>query len=206
MSNVPYVVIVNSPVDEDGIFKQYVNFIDKLSYHGIKNGTVLWDTRSMGDVRGWDTINEVFYTIPWYDLQAFEGTFLKAYGGNNNGIPYIDNFTQDGFVDDWLEGHKQWMLANYRLPLEVWMMKAYLHGIPDGGGTLLETINAEIEATYATEPLNKVRWEEREFMHWGDPLYLIIFPYVDLTHFDFRNDFEWSIPGNHNEYNENNIT
>ena len=156
----------------------------------------------MGDVRGWDTINEVFYTIPWYDLKAFEGTFLKAYGGNNNGIPYIDNFTQDGFVDDWLEGHKQWMLANYRLAIPVWAMKGYLYQIPDGGSNKLVTMNTIIEATYAATPLNKVRWEQREFMHWGDPLYLLIQEELGVTHFALRHDFEWMIPESYNEYNE----
>ena len=199
-----YAVIVNTPTDEDGLFRQYVKIIELYGHHGVHNGIVLWDERSMGEVRAWDAINEVFYTIPWYDL-ANEGTYLKAHGGVNNGIPYIDDFTQNGYVDDWLNGHKLWMLEYHRQSIPVWAVKGYLYQIPDGGSNKLATMNTIIEATYATEPLNKVRWEEREFMHWGDPIYLLIQDELGVTHFSLKNDFDWMIPENYNEYNEETI-
>ena len=197
-----FAVIVNTPTDEDGLFRQYVKIIERYGHHGVQNGIVLWDERSMGEMRAYDPVEDGFYTVPWHDLLVNEGIYKKAYGGINNAIPYIDNFTQNGYVDDWLPGHKNWMLEYYRLPIPVWAMKGYLYQIPDGGSNKLVTMNTIIEATYAATPINKVRWEQREIMHWGDPLYLLIYEELGVTHFALRHYFEWTIPEGYNEYNE----
>lgn len=200
-----FAVIVNTPADEDGLFRQYVKIIGEYGYHGVKDGIVLWDERSMGEVRAWSADTQEFYTIPWYDVPVNEGIYQKAYGGSNNSIPYIDDTSQNGYVDDWLNGHKLWMLEYYRLSIPVWAMKGYLYQIPDGGSNKLVTMNTIIESTYATTPLNKVRWEEREFMNWGDPLYLLIQEELGVTHFSLRHDFESLIPRDYNEYNEDTL-
>ena len=43
-----FAVIVNTPTDEDGLFRQYVKIIERYGHHGVQNGIVLWDERSMG--------------------------------------------------------------------------------------------------------------------------------------------------------------
>ena len=78
------------------------------------------------DPRRWILYNTVVRS------PANEGIYQKAYGGINNAIPYIDDFSQNGYVDDWLPGHKHWMLEYYRLPIPVPAMKGYLYQIPDG--------------------------------------------------------------------------
>lgn len=199
-----YAVIVNTPTDEDGLFRQYVNSIGLYGHHGVRNGIVLWDERSMGGVRFFNPITSEFHIVPSEFIASGEGTYYKAHGGINNGIPYIaENMVND--APEWLDGHKLWMLENHRSRVDIWSVKAFLYEIPDGGSNKLATMNTIIEATYATTPINKVRWEEREFMSWGDPIYLLIQEELGVTHFSLKNDFDWMIPENYNEYNEETI-
>ena len=151
-----FAVIVNTPTDEDGLFRQYVKIIEKYGYHGVKDGIVLWDERSMGNIRLYNPISQEFFLLSSEFAYALEGVSTRVYGGINNSIPYINEGV------DWLEGHKLWMLQNYKLSIDLWSVKAFLHEIPDGGSNKLVTMNTIIEATYATTPLNKVRWEERD--------------------------------------------
>lgn len=53
-------------------------------------------------------------------------------------------------------------------------MKVYLSIVYP---TEYATINSTIEATYATTPLNKVRWEEKELIPFGGEIYNIVSPF-----------------------------
>ena len=81
-------------------------------------------------------------------------------------------------------------------------VKAFLYEIPDGGSNKLIAMNTIIEATYATTPLNKVRWEEREFMHWGDVIYLMIQEELGMSHDEMYQNFQNIIPVSYNEYTD----
>lgn len=83
-------------------------------------------------------------------------------------------------------------------------MKVYLSIVYP---TEYATINSTIEATYATTPLNKVRWEEKEFMTWGGVIHDFIQAGIGLTDFQMYELYIDSgyIMVNYNDINENDL-
>lgn len=158
---------------------------------------VVWNTKTMGRVRFFDsaafladgTLIYEFYDDQHTVISGQVGMWVKKFGPNAAGIPgavpYIDGYVTDSF--NYIPSHWQWLLDNWRQTVPVYQFKYMLYSM---GGTVYDDVDTLIKATYATEPLNKVRWEQRELMPFGGVIYNLALPFLTQTDYEKFKMFE----------------
>ena len=57
---------------------------------------------------------------------------------------------------------------HHRKTVSLYALKGWLYQMP---GSIYADVNSAIEATYATTPLNKIRWEKKEFVPFGGVIF-----------------------------------
>lgn len=176
---------------------------------------VVWNTKTMGRVRFFDsaafladgTLIYEFYDDQHVVISGQVGIWVKRFGPNAAGIPgtvpYIDGYVTDSF--DYIPAHKQWLLDHHRKTVSVYQFKMWLWQIQ--GVTIFNDIDAAIKDTYATEPLNKVRWEQRELMPYGGVIFNLALPFLNpISDFELFTLFESDLDAFYNEQNENDLS
>jgi hypothetical protein len=169
-------------------------------YYQVHAGDiVLWDERLNGRVYAWDTAFEETYEIEYsQEMYDYTGRIFKLY--ENGTRPYLH------WEFDFLPAYAAWLYANFKGAIEVWKMKFYLHQLYP---TEYAAIIATIEATYATTPLNKIRWEQKELMTFGGILHNIIQDELGFTDFEmyelYKIDSVLGITLNYDDISENDV-
>lgn len=180
-----HIILYNTPDGKQNSLVLPINF--NPSYRLPTGAQVIWNTITDGPIRFNDEAqlkNNGLYVYEYYDDQievitGQVGMWVKKYGKNAQGqsgtVPYIAGYDTDG-ANPWnyIPAHWNWLLANYRNPIQIYGFKGWLMGM---GGTAYDDALAAVEATYATEPLNKVRWEEKELIPFGGEIYNIVSPF-----------------------------
>jgi len=187
-----YAVVINRASGQQQVFMTSIT-----GYYQVFPGDkVLWDERLHGNIYALDiALNELYEIIYSQEMYDYEGRMFKLF---LNGRPYLH------WEWDFIPAHAAWLYANWKKTIEVWKMKVYLSIVYP---TEYATINSTIEATYATTPLNKVRWEEKEFMTWGGVIHDFIQAGIGLTDFQMYELYIDSgyIMVNYNDINENDL-
>lgn len=176
-----HVILFNSPSGRQLVYETDVG---STSYSIPAGSNILWNTLTHGPIRFKVFVEpggDFFYAHEEdanNTIVSQVGIWVKEYGPNAGGIPgtipYLASYSNEEFT--FIPTHWQWMLDNYRKAITLFSVKAWMIDLP---GTIYADVTAAIEATYAASPLNKVRWEEREFVPFGGTIFNIIKPFLD---------------------------
>lgn len=182
------------------------------SYSLLPGTKILWNTVMDGPIRWGSVLEPGVYTYPdEYDqfiVYDQVGMWVKRYGPNAIGqdgtVPFIDSYIPG--TSDYIPEHWQWLLDHYRKAVPVYALKFWLSQEP---GTAYADANAAIEATYASNPLNKIRWEEREFVPFGGVIFNLVLPFLTLNTYNdnyeiFHRFREW-LERDYNDSNEDDL-
>lgn len=183
------------------------------SYSLLPGTQIIWNTVTDGPFRFNVSPDAGVYEYEIFSdgnqvIMDYVGIWVKRYGTNSIGqdgtIPYIDGYVHD--FDVYIPAHWQWLLDHYRKVVPTYALKGWLFQEP---GTAFADANAAVEATYAANPLNKIRWEEREFVPFGGVIFNIVLPYLKLnpvnTDFEIFNRFNEWLERDYNDDNEDNL-
>jgi hypothetical protein len=131
-------VIVNKSTGEQLLYE-----IGEGGSYTLGSDTLVWDE----DIDG-NAINEL--GDPWTDaqLRANVGRFTRETS------PSL-HLLSGGYIT----GHLAAIEDRYERVIEVWQLKFELNAIAQ-----LTAIDAAVTATYATVPLNEIRWEQKKFV------------------------------------------
>ncbi len=202
------IIIFNTPEGRQD-YLYFATGADRV-YSLPSGSTVVWNSINMGEPRFADEAMLEYYGIYDYIFYGWDdvitvlidqiGMWVLRYGPNAAGqagtIPFIDGYISGSF--SFIPEHKSWLLSNNRGLIQTFSFKYWLY---DESVTLFNDVDAAVKATYATEPLNKIRWEHKEFMPYGGVIFNTALPIVqafspamtDYTVFKFfeLNGFLW---------------
>ena len=138
----PYFIIYNKTSGE----QVYSILDDNTGSYNMYGGTLVWDEPVDGDA-----INES--ATPWTDQQLIAniGRFTRQTS------PSL-HLLSGGYI----AGHLAAVESTYKKTIETWQLKFELHA-----RALLSTCDSAITATYATDPLNKIRWEQKKYIDYN---------------------------------------
>ena len=137
-----YFIIYNKASGE----QSYFMLEDENGSYDIGSGALVWDELVDGDA-----INES--TTPWTDQQLIAniGRFTRQTS------PSL-HLLSGGYI----AGHLAAVESTYKKTIETWKLKFELNA-----RGLLSTCDSSITATYATDPLNKIRWEQKKYIDYN---------------------------------------
>lgn len=190
------------------------------SYSLLPGTQIIWNTVTDGMPRFIDIASLLNDDIYIYDtpddgisiLQSYVGTWVKYYGRDAHGrpgtVPFLEMYDYITPGIHYTPAHWQWLLDHYRKVVPTYALKGWLFQEP---GTAFADANAAVEATYAANPLNKIRWEEREFVPFGGVIFNIVLPFLKLnsiinTDFEIFNRFDEWLERDYNDGNEDDLT
>lgn len=174
--------------------------------------SIIWNTVTHGPIRFVDEgllENDGIYQ---YDtpsdgnsiISGQVGMWVKRHGTNASGqlgtIPYISGYVADSF--DYIPSHWQWLLDHHRKTVSLYALKGWLYQMP---GSIYADVNSAIEATYATTPLNKIRWEQKEFVPFGGVIFNIVMQYINETNFEVFMRFDSWLDLDYNDGSEDDL-
>lgn len=205
------IIVFNTPAGR----QDYLYFgtgADRV-YSLPSGSTVVWNSISMGEPRFTDDAmfddygiyEYIFYGEDMFTVVAGQiGMWVREYGPNAAGqpgtIPFINGYVRSSF--DYVPAHQQWLLDNHRKLVEVYAFKMWLY---QTSTTLYDDVDTAVKATYVTEPLNKIRWEHKEFMPYGGVIFNIALPFLTDTDFELFQQFDFLMQLNYNDENEDNL-
>lgn len=137
--------------------------MDTSGTYSIDQGDlVIWDERSNGTIT--ENIDEI-------DVPIDDNTFFAHIGKMELVItPKLSIF----FNETYIAGHFEALISNYHKEVQAWTIKFWLSTFNIVATLALDVVNTAIEATYATVPLNKILWMEKETLKWGGAIWQII--------------------------------
>lgn len=205
-----HILLFNRP---DGLQQAMPISATTTSYSLLPGTQIIWNTVTDGPFRFNASTVPGEYLYESYDdgnniISSQVGMWVKRYGtdqrDNQGAVPYVDGYVTDSF--DYIPAHWQWLLDHYRRVVPVYALKCWLSQEP---GTTYADANAAVEATYTANPLNKIRWEEREFVPFGGVIFNIVLPYLKLnpinTDFEIFNRFNEWLERDYNDDNEDGL-
>lgn len=187
-----------------------------VNYTVPPGASVIWNTVTHGPFRFIDDALLENHGIYQYDIYE-DGNFLiawqvgmwvKKFGPNAIGqpgtIPYLDGYKEGGANPfNYIPSHWQWLLDHHRKTVSLYALKGWLYQMP---GSIYTDVNSAIEATYATTPLNKIRWEQKEFVPFGGVIFNIVMQYINETNFEVFMRFDSWLDRDYNDGNEDGLT
>lgn len=206
-----HLVLFNRP---DGK-QDYIFIANGMSpiYSLPPGSVVLWNTITMGPPRFTDDaafINDGVYEYIYMSdalsiLMDQIGMWVIEYGPNSRGqpgtVPFINGYVRNSF--NYVPAHKQWMVDNYRGVVEVWAFKFWLY---QTSVTIFNDVDAAVKATYATEPLNKVRWEQKEYMSYSGVIFDIASAFITVNDYEIFKMTSGQLWAFFNDQNEDDLT
>ena len=135
----------------------------------LPGGTLLWDERTHGPI---------VEDIDGVRTPVSDETFLE-YVGKMELV--LSPFPHIFFNETYIPGHFDAVLANYNKEIETWVIKYWLTTFNIVATQALVVVNNAIEATYATTPLNKILWMEKETLICGGAIWQIIKTQTGMT-------------------------
>jgi hypothetical protein len=205
-----HILLFNRP---DGLQQAMPISVTNTSYSLLPGTQIIWNTVTDGPFRFNVSVEPGTYQYETYDdgnyiISSQVGMWVKRYGtdhrGNPGAVPYIDGYITDSF--SYIPEHWQWLLDHYRKTVPVYALKCWLFQEP---GTAYADANAAVEASFAANPLNKIRWEEREFVPFGGIIFNIILPFIRAnplnTDFEIFNRFEEWLERDYDDNSEDNL-
>ena len=137
-----YFIIYNKASGE----QSYFVLEDEGGSYDIGSGALVWDELADGNA-----INES--ATPWTDQQLLAniGRFTRETS------PSL--YLQSG---GYITGHLAAVESSYKKIIETWQLKYELNA-----RALLDDCDTAISATYVSDPLNKIRWEQKKLIDYG---------------------------------------
>ncbi len=184
-----------------------------VSYTVPPGASIVWNTVTHGPIRfveeallendgiyQYETPSDGNSIISWQ-----VGMWVKRHGtdarGNPVAVPYIGGYITDSF--NYIPSHWQWLLDHHRKTVSLYALKGWLYQMP---GSIYADVNSAIEATYATTPLNKIRWEQKEFVPFGGVIFNIVMQHINETNFEVFMRFDSWLDRDYNDGNEDDLT
>lgn len=187
-----------------------------VNYTVPPGASIIWNTVTHGPIRFVDEAlleNDGIYQYETPSdgnsvIASQVGMWVKKFGTNAVGqlgtIPYLDGYKEGGADPfDYIPSHWQWLLDHHRKTVSLYALKGWLYQMP---GSIYADVNSAIEATYATTPLNKIRWEQKEFVPFGGVIFNIVMQHINETNFEVFMRFDSWLDRDYNDGNEDDLT